>query len=94
MDWNHDRAERGRSVLRGHRLSHLRAVLTDTPAASAAERVVQPASIRLANKARPDGVSRAFLCTFIRGTLRLRLVLRNPSFSAHPRVNNLHSFDS
>jgi len=41
-----------------------------------------------------DGGYRAFLCAFIRGAPGLRLVLRNPSFSATPRMNNLHSFDT
>jgi hypothetical protein len=33
------------------------------------------------------------LWTFIRGSPGQALELRNPSLSALPRVNNLHSFD-
>ena len=54
----------------------------------------QPFNTRCANKARPDGVRRAFLCMFTRGLRGQRLVLRNPILSTQPRVNNLHSFDT
>ena len=47
---------------------------------------------RCTNKARPCGVRRAFLWTFIRGSRVWGCVCGNHSFTPTPRMNNLRSF--
>jgi hypothetical protein len=59
-----------------------------TPAASATASGVCPLSTCRTIRSRPRGVSRAFLCTFIR-SFRESLEPRNSSFLGQDRVDNL-----
>src|SRR5208283_3246838 len=73
---------------RRYRSTHFRTVRGQTPAASATASGVCPLSTCRTIRSRPRGVSRAFLCTFIRSS-RESLKPRNSSFLGQDRVDNL-----
>ena len=71
------------------RATHLRAVRGQTPAArAAASGVCPPSTLARTKRSRPSGVRRAFLWMFIRSSEET-LKLRNSSFLAPDRMDNL-----
>jgi len=71
-----------------NRFNHLRAVRGQTPAACAAASGVRPLRIARTIRSRPSGVSRAFLCMFIRSSEN-RSSFDNFSFLGLGRMDNL-----
>jgi hypothetical protein len=70
------------------RSNHFRTVRGQTPAARAAASAVCPLSTCITTRSRPNGVSRAFLCMFIRSSEEITEVC-NLSFLAQDRMDNL-----